>query len=146
MSILSFSRNGSKVVIFYDGDCGLCNFFVRFVLLNIRRNNLFLFASQKGKSFNELKIHFKHHNNFPDSIFVFDEKNQKLLIRTKAIIYILDRLKPPWYFVGKILKLIPVFILDFFYFIVSKIRNKFFKKVISGCPLLPSEMKNYFIN
>ncbi len=127
-----------KTVIFYDGVCGLCNFFVKFVLSN-SEEGVFAFASlQSDFADEELK---KHGVNSLDlnSVYVLTEygdPSNKALSRSDAVIHILKKLKSPYPLLATIIGIIPRPVRDFGYSMVAKFRYKIFGK--HDTCLLPS--------
>ena len=125
-------------LIFYDGVCGLCNFFVKFVLANTAENS-FVFASLQSDFASErLKRHGIEAADL-DTVYVQidgGEPDSKLLWRSDAIIHILKGLKAPMPLFATILNIIPRPIRDLGYRLVAKFRYRLFGKY-DTC-LLPS--------
>lgn len=131
-----------KIRVFYDGTCGLCHSFVRFILSRKMNVELFIFSPQQGTSFAKLlKIKEKAPS---DSIVVYDPVEQKCLEKGEAIIFILHILGKPWSFLAYLLKIFPLWLVNIGYGIVAKIRHKIFKKPKELCPLIPSNLKQFF--
>lgn len=101
-------------VIFYDGDCGLCNRFVQYILKNDDQKQ-FLFSSQQSD--HAMKVGLPSLN---ETLFVFNKG--KLLHRSAAVIEVLKRLGGLHSFVARLLKLFPARFLDFLYNLVAKNR------------------------
>tara|TARA_Y100000590_G_scaffold408184_1_gene499067 strand:+ start:1047 stop:1451 length:405 start_codon:yes stop_codon:yes gene_type:complete len=125
-------------IIIYDGICVLCNKFVIWVLDRDKRN-VFNISSLESdftkKNFPELKK--------IDSVALI-MKDGKILQKSKAVNHILkgiNRLK----FLRIILKFLPLFISNFFYDIVAKIRYRIFGKHYS-CPLPNPDYESRFLN
>lgn len=136
-------NNSKNVKIFYDGRCGLCHNFIRFVLSKMTKNHPFFFASQEGKIFKNLKKHL-FNTVFYESIIVYNEKKDKVLIKAEAIILILTYLKWPWRGIGFLLKGIPLRVSNFFYDCIAKVRHRLFKKPKNSCPIIPVDWKVFF--
>lgn len=127
--------------IFYDGSCGLCHFFVRFTLL--RMQIPFIFSPIEGKTFCHL-VQNKNIKTIPDSIMVYDKKQDRIYFKTEAIVYILHSLGKGWKVLSYLIRCIPLCITNACYDFVAKIRGKFFKKPKTICPVLPKKLSKFF--
>ncbi len=112
-------------VILFDGDCGLCNKSVQFIIKNDSKN-IFHYASlQSNFGQNFLKERKLNREKF--NTFIYFEKGIAYYTKSTATIYVLKELNL-W---GKIIFYttiwIPKFIRDFVYDIVAKNRKIFFK-------------------
>jgi predicted DCC family thiol-disulfide oxidoreductase YuxK len=140
----SKTRIGSHIVL-YDGVCGLCNNFVKFVLRH-DQNQRFLFASlQSDFAYRALS---KHNRNPKDlnTIFVIVDyglKNERLLLRAKAAIYVLSELGNGWRLCA-LLNLLPDSLLDGVYNLIAKYRYKWFGK-FDSCQLPDADESKRFI-
>lgn len=130
----------NKIRIFYDGDCGLCHWFVIFTLRNMNEE-VFIFSPQKGVSFAKYKNKVKE---VGESIIIYNEKDDSFLYKGAAIQFILLYFKWPWKFIAYLLKCFPTVLLNIIYDLVAKIRHKLFKKPKGNCPILPSKWIKYF--
>ncbi len=134
-----------KIIIFYDGACGLCHAFIRFVLYKLDLSQSFIFCPQESHRFEKLKNKFSQ-KTFPDSIAVYSESCDQLVFKTKAVILVLKCLRWPWKILVFLLQCVPTFIADFFYDLLAKKRHALFKKPTGACPIIPSNLKRFFIN
>lgn len=128
-------------IVFYDGTCGLCHFFVRFTLL--RMQTPFIFSPIGGKTFCDL-VNDKKIEDIPDSIMVYDKKQDKIYFKAKAIIYILRSLGKSWKYLACLIQCIPPVITNACYDFVAKIRSELFKKPETACPILPEDLRKFF--
>lgn len=122
----------TKYYVFYDGDCGFCNFWVQWILNN-DRNDRFLFAALQsafGQKF--LKERGLKHKDF-DTIYLW-KPNSFYLVKSEAILKIAEVLGGRYsilpYFV-----ITPKFLNDKIYALISKNRKLLAK---NSC-LIPSE-------
>lgn len=127
--------------VFYDGSCGLCHFFVRFTLL--RMQTPFVFSPIAGKTFCDL-VRLKNIENIPDSIIVYDKKQDRIYFKTEAILYILRSLGKGWKALSYLIRCIPLCITNACYDFIAKIRGKIFKKPKTVCPILPENLRKFF--
>ncbi|KAG6558585.1 hypothetical protein RHABOEDO_000087 [Candidatus Rhabdochlamydia oedothoracis] len=127
--------------VFYDGNCGLCHFFVRFTLL--RMQTPFVFSPIEGKTFCHL-VQTKNIKTTPDSIMVYEKKQDRIYFKTEAILYILHSLGKGWKCLAYLIRCIPLCITNAFYDFIAKIRGKIFKKPKTACPVLPENLRKFF--
>lgn len=115
----------NKYIVFFDGECNFCNFWVKQVLKNERKNNIYfsnLNSSFSKKTLDQLKVDIKN----TDSIIVLYQDN--IYTKSNAISLILKQLRFPFPFFSIILSLLPNFFKDFFYDLIAKYRLKVFGK------------------
>ena len=122
-----------KNVIYYDGECGLCHLAVRFIL-RVDSKSKFYFSPLSNLDNNLKNI---------DSI-VFKKEN-KVFYEGQAIIMIFENIDNNWNYLARLLKLIPINVLDTAYRWVSRNRAKISKKKVSSCPIVPSSYQKRFI-
>ncbi len=111
-------------IILFDGNCMLCNGFIQFVLKHDRQKYLFVSShSLKGK---ELCLKY----NLPqeieiDTIYLI-QKN-RITSKSTAVLSILTQCGILMKLVSMLLYLIPPFIRDFCYGLISKNRHRIIK-------------------
>ena len=110
-----------KNIVVFDGYCVMCS---KYVLWLMQRNKI------KNIYFTHFESRFIR-ENYPylklgNTVFVINE-NEEILVRSKAIKHCINQ--TDLNFISKFLfNLIPSFILDIFYIVISKIRYKIFGK------------------
>ena len=115
-------------IVFYDGDCGLCNFVVQFILKNEREEKL-MFCSLHSEFAIEFLKRKGHDATLLNTLYFFD--GSKIYRKSSAALQIIKFLKSPWQgFL--IFWIVPWFIRDIFYDIIASIRKKI---VPSSCSL-----------
>ena len=128
-------------IILFDGVCNLCNTAVQFVIRKDNSNH-FLFASlqsEEGK-----KILAAH--NWPTSVmntFILVE-NGKIYDRSTAALRVARKLKGLWKFLYGFM-IVPKFIRDAIYNIISKNRYQWFGKK-DECMIPTPELKARFLS
>lgn len=128
--------------VFYDGDCGLCHGFVRFVARKDRQGRAFRFAPIGGEAFGaELKD--LSPGPLPDSIVVLTAEGQ-LLTRSRAVVHVLSRLGRPWLVAASLVRLLPRPIADLVYDACARLRKRLFGRPERSCPVLPEELRARF--
>jgi len=107
-------------IVYFDGVCGLCNYFVDFLLRRDKYNKL-LFAPLQGETASQ-NLGVDPHQTFDSVVFY---KNGKQYTKSGAAIRILAELGGLWQ-LTLILLIIPAFIRNFVYDIVATNRYKWF--------------------
>lgn len=110
-----------KHIVFFDGECGVCNFWVQWILERDKKDQ-FMFASLQSdfgqKFLSERSLETKVFN----TMYLW-KPNQYYLIKSKAVLQIANLLGGV-YKLSAIVKFIPGFLSDKLYDIVSKNRMK----------------------
>jgi len=110
-----------KYIVFFDGDCGVCNFWVQWILERDKKD-YFMFASLQSdfgqKFLSERGLETKEFN----TMYLWKPK-EYYLIKSRAILQIANLLGGIYKLSG-IGKLLPVFISDKAYDVVSRNRMK----------------------
>ena len=97
--------------IFYDGNCGLCHGFVKFVVRRDRAEQ-FEFAPLFGQHFTA-KVPQEQHARIPDSVVVL-AADSRLLVKSAAVRYVLRHLGGVWGVVAAPMHVLPLPVMDFF--------------------------------
>lgn len=137
----------SNPILLYDGVCGLCNRFVRFVLRRDRSRS-FRFASlQSDFAADTLKRHHLDPLDL-DSVYVIENAgspDERLAVRSDAVIAVLQRLGGGWRLLGILLRLLPGRLRDWGYRLVAAQRYRIFGKY-ETCPLPEAKYRNRFLD
>jgi predicted DCC family thiol-disulfide oxidoreductase YuxK len=128
-------------VLFYDGGCGLCHRAVRFVLW-ADRAECFEFAPLQGATFRR-QVPEPERAGLPDSI-VLRSPDGRLLVRSDAVLHVMQRLGGLWAPLARLGRLVPRFIRDAVYDFVARVRLRLFDKPDDYCPLVPRELRRRF--
>jgi predicted DCC family thiol-disulfide oxidoreductase YuxK len=128
--------------IFFDGYCGLCHGFVRFVLTEDQSARPFSFAPLQG-DFVRGRVPEHIRAQLPDSVVVMDEKNN-ILVRSAAVIYVMKRLGGMWFLAASLLSLFPRALRDFGYITCAALRKTFLGTTQELCPLVPTQWRARF--
>jgi predicted DCC family thiol-disulfide oxidoreductase YuxK len=118
----------APAVLYYDGQCGLCHRFVRFVLSEDAGGEAFRFAPLPEAG---------------ESLVVSTEAGVRLL-RSEAVLYVLRRLGGLWRVMAGAGTLIPIRMRDGLYHCVARIRHSLFSRPKESCPLLPEGLRGRF--
>lgn len=130
-------------VIFYDGNCGLCHRFVRFVLAEDTSGNLYRFAPLDSEAFQK-SVPESQRTNLPDSVVLLSAKGEAL-IRSAAILHVLKRLGGLWRVIASVARILPTRLLDALYNLVARVRLQLFKKPDEACPIVPADLRGRFL-
>lgn len=132
------SKLKEKTILFFDGECALCNFWVQFCLERDRKKSLF-FAPLNGSTAQsllpeDLRIH-------ANTVVLWDK--EKTFFKSTAIITALRKIS---YAPDLLLfaRLIPVSIRDKIYDFIARHRYQWFGKY-EVCPLPPEEYRSQLL-
>ena len=108
------------MIIVFDGECGMCNRSVQFILRHERNPNL-KFAALKSSYAKKILNQFGLSSDYDKSILFYE--NGKLYSKSKAVLRIIPYLKF-YLFPLFVCWLVPNFIRDSLYDSIAKKRNK----------------------
>jgi len=116
------------MIVFYDGGCGLCHGFVRFVLrygpADIR------FAPQANPRAGTIMVRLDSGSD---------------LIRSDAVLAVIDRFGGRWRWLVQIFRWIPRPLRDATYDLIARVRNRISKAPEQSCPIVPPELRGRFM-
>jgi predicted DCC family thiol-disulfide oxidoreductase YuxK len=130
-----------RCVVFYDGHCGLCHRFVRFVLAEDRAGEM-TFAPLQGSMF-AASVPPDRRATLPDSVVV-KTADGRMLVRSAAVRHVLRGLGGIWRALGHAAAFVPAPLLDFTYDRVAAVRKRLFASPTDACPMLPKELRGRF--
>ena len=127
--------NLNKLLILFDGLCPICNSCVRFIT-KINHNKRIVFCSMESelgsKIINDLNL-----SHISDSIVVIEK--DAYYTNGQAIKRIVDKFTG-MHSICKVIKLFPIFVIDFIYQIIAKNRYLIFNKY-KECPVYVNREK-----
>jgi predicted DCC family thiol-disulfide oxidoreductase YuxK len=135
-------RSEAPTRVFYDGACGLCHRFVRFLLAEDRQGLAFRFAPLQGPTF-EAAFPASVRESYPDSIVVEDDEGVAR-IRSIAVLHALDRLGGGWRAAAVVARIVPRGLRDLVYDGVARVRRVIFAKPPDVCPIVPAHLTRRF--
>ena len=112
---------GKKEIIIVDGKCVLCNSITKW-LIKKDKNKIFEIASLESEY---IKKNFQNIYNV-DSVAVVDSLGN-VFQKSLAILYILKKIDK-LFWIQMLIKLLPLFLTNFFYDLIAKTRYKIFGK------------------
>ena len=128
-------------ILFYDGHCGMCHGFVRFLLAKDRAH-AFVFAPIQGDTFVAM-VPEAERARLPDSM-VIRTGDGRLLVRSAAALHVLDTIGGGWRTLATLLRLVPRPVLDTAYRVVAAIRHRLGPPPPSTCLLVPADLRERF--
>ncbi|MDD4933426.1 MAG: DCC1-like thiol-disulfide oxidoreductase family protein [Methylacidiphilaceae bacterium] len=132
-------------VIYFDGVCGLCHRFVRFVLRHDPAH-VFRFAPLQGKRFRRYAVGKEELSGSDSLVVVWEagEDGAEVFLRGRAVLEVLRRL-PGYRHLAAVLRILPLPWLDWLYDRVAANRHRLFEKSAS-CPKPIGEEQRYFLD
>jgi len=137
---------GKKNLIFYDGVCGLCNNFNKFVLKNDGRGS-FAFASLQSDFATRVLKERGFNSADLNTVYILpalDEKTEPVLRKSDAVIFVAKNLRQPLPVLATIFGIFPRVFRDWAYDQVAKNRYRFFGRY-DTCLMPGSEDAEKFI-
>lgn len=130
----------SRPVLFFDGECNLCNGAVQFVVRHDKKNQ-FLFATLQSEAGKQARQNLQQNANVPESVILY--YNGRYFVRSSAALHTAKLLGGLWpiCYAGII---IPRFLRDAVYDFVSRNRYKWFGKR-NECMIPSEELKKRFL-
>ena len=131
-----------KKIILFDGVCNLCNFFVRLVLKNDKKDT-FLYSSLSSDFSKKIIEELKIDTSKIDSIILY-EKGVSYDVKSSAALKIMNDFGGLWYFT-QIGYFLPKIVRDKIYDFVAKNRYKWFGKK-DRCMIPSSQVTSKFLD
>ena len=135
------TKSRATDIIFYDGGCGLCHFFVRFVLLR-DGHEVFRFAPLDSDAF-RTRVPQSHRGVPPETVVVLSDTGA-ILTRSDGVLYVLRRLGGLWRCVAAFLKIFPRALRNWVYDQAARIRHRLFRVPAEACPVVPERLRQRF--
>jgi predicted DCC family thiol-disulfide oxidoreductase YuxK len=132
---------GAGEMVFYDGHCGLCHGFVRF-LLSEDRAAAFRLAPLQGETF-QAAASEEERARLGDSI-VLQRADGVLLCKSEAVLYLLERLGGPWRVAAVLGRVFGRRMRDGVYDFIASIRYRLVARPADVCPVLPAGLRSRF--
>ena len=137
----------SNPILLYDGVCGLCNRFVRFILKRDHKDHFRFAALQSNFARAILERHGLNPDLLDTTYLVFDYglTSERLLSRNEAATAVLKELGGFWRVWAGLLDLFPRRFRDRRYNLVASNRYRFFGKY-DACPLPKEKDRRKFLD
>ena len=134
-------------LVFYDGVCGLCDRLVRFLLVRDARG-VFRFSQLQGALARRELVPHGFDPNDLDTVFVIADwgtPRQRVLARSRAVLFALAQLGGGWGVLARVGHLIPRGIADVAYRAVARSRYRIFGR-FDVCPMPRPEWRTRFLD
>ena len=146
LALLS-EATASQPVLLYDGDCGLCNAVVRFLLKRDRRGVL-RFAPLQGRTGQAfLAARGMNTQDFDSIVFIEDltRADMAFSLRTAGVARALEEMGGGWRRAARMLRVVPVSWRDALYRLVARVRYRIFGRY-TPTPLPNPEWARRFLD
>ena len=133
-------------LLLYDGVCGLCDRFVRFVLVHDRRRR-FRFAALQGAVGRELVAGLGQDPDRLETVHVvvdYRSGRDRVLNRSAAAMFVFEELGWPWR-LARVFRWAPTVLLDRVYDVVAQHRYRLFGRH-AACPVPDPEHRERFLD
>ena len=155
LSVNSADEFGGRLLVVFDGHCGLCNRSVRWLVRRDREDRLRFVASESPKVARLLARHGFNAVNagpdlgtiLPETILVvrgFSGPEERVLVRSEAIMALLSELPRPWPAIAAALGWIPRLLRDLGYRLVARWRYRIWGR-LESCPVPTAEERERFL-
>lgn len=129
-------------MVYYDGECGLCHAWVRFVLAH-DRNEHFSFQALQSLPPEAAPRQMQPH---AFSTIVVETRDGELYARSDAALYVLQSCGGLWAILAAIGYLIPRPIRDGVYRFIATQRKRIFREPAELCPVVPEAQRKRFLS
>ncbi len=133
-----------KHLVFYDGNCGLCDRAVQFVFVEDKKQQ-FAFAPLQGETASQYLRKLPPEIRFTDSLILIENYRSpypRVYILAKGALRIAWLLGWPWMLIGW-LSLFPGWMFDWIYRLIASHRRRFFPQ--DQCFIPPADQKDRFL-
>ncbi len=127
--------------VFYDGDCGFCHRWVKFII-GIDRRAQFRFAPRVGETFRQI-VPSEVRATLPPSVVVRRDDGV-VLTRSDAVLHVLERLGGVWALLSRLGRLVPANFRNVVYAGVARVRHRLYPKPVGLCPIVAPELRSRF--
>ena len=148
--MINSSQLGGRLLVIFDGQCGLCNRAVRWLVRRDSQDRLRFVAFESEMVAGILArqgIGAPDPESGPDTILVvreFGHPSELVLVRSEAVLALLAELPHPWPTVEIVLGWIPRPVLDLGYRLVTRWRYRIWGR-LENCPVPTAENGRHFL-
>ena len=150
ISVSGFKDIGERLLVIFDGRCGLCNRSVRWFLTRDRNDRMRFVPSDAPAAGELLGRHglasFAAQGNSATILVAVSPGTpaERMLVRSAAVLALLAQLPAPWPAVATILGWIPRRLRDLGYRLVARFRYRLFGR-LDTCPIPTASEQNRFL-
>jgi len=139
---------GGRVLVVFDGHCGLCNGTVRWLLRRDWRDRLRFVAMEAEKVAGVLERHsLRGMDSVLGTMLVVRDAGrpgESVLMKSDAVVALLRELPRPWPWVGTALGMMPRAVRDGGYRLVARWRYRIWGR-LESCPVPTAEERERFL-
>ncbi|MBK6764907.1 MAG: DUF393 domain-containing protein [bacterium] len=128
-----------ELIVYYDGQCGLCHLAVVFLLKRDRTGLLHFLPTQTARYRQFARDHGIAIT--PRSLLVWDPQSGVLLSEAAAVLRLLPHCGPLWRFASRLLGLMPLAVLTAVYRAIARVRHRIFPTPRSLWPVVPPGLR-----
>ena len=150
ISVSEFKDIGGRLLVIFDGRCGLCNRSVAWFLTRDRNDRMRFVSSDAPAAGSLLGRHglasFAAQGNSATILVVVSPGTpaERMLVRSAAVLELLARLPAPWPVLATVLGWIPYRLRDLGYRLVARFRYRLFGR-LDECPIPTASAENRFL-
>lgn len=139
-----------RVLVVFDGHCGLCNGLVRWLLRRDEGDRLRFVAMESEKVAGVVARHVAGGvgaTNGSETMLVVRDAGgaaERVLVRSDGVVALFEELPRPWPWVGAALKWIPLWARDLGYRLVARWRYRIWGR-LESCPVPTREERKRFL-
>ncbi|MGB8258736.1 MAG: DCC1-like thiol-disulfide oxidoreductase family protein [Terracidiphilus sp.] len=136
---------GGRVLVVFDGRCGLCNASVRWLIRRDELDRLRFVAAEDGRAAEMLtRLGYDGRPETIVAVWEAGRAGERALERSEAVAALLGELPGPWPAVGRALLLVPRPVREWGYRVVAHWRHRIRGRVES-CPLPGERERGRFL-
>ncbi len=144
------SQLGDRLLVIYDGYCGLCNASIQWLIRHDRNDRLRFIPSHAPAIATLLATHPQpaDPSGAPGSVLVVRtpfSTHPQVYIRSRAVLAALRVLPAPWPAISAILGLIPAFLADPIYRLIARWRYRIWGR-LDVCPIPTPYQQRHFLS
>jgi predicted DCC family thiol-disulfide oxidoreductase YuxK len=145
-----FDDLGDRLLVTYDGHCGLCNRTVRWLLRHDRRDRMRFVPSVSplvASLLARLGVDPAQAATGTETILVVrhpEDPRESVLVRSDAVLALLAQLPQPWLALATLLRMVPRAIRDAGYRIIARWRYRIWGR-LESCPVPASNDRARFL-
>lgn len=129
-------------IVLYDGSCGFCNYWVKWILKNDSKKQFFFAALQSNYGQTFLKSQQLSLTDL-DTIYLLEKENPKKFYKKSNAVIKIAQTVGGIYSLAVIFKILPIFLRDVVYNMVAQYRKKIMGE---SCYLPTPDERKQFIN
>ena len=146
----ALDKFGGRLLVIFDGHCGLCNRSIRWFLRRDRKDRLRFTPSESEEAARLLarrRFAWPDSLDGPDTIVVVrgvGRADEEILLRSEAVLVMLSALPQPWPALGGLCRVVPRGLRDLVYRGIARIRYRVWGRY-DACPIPTEDERKHFV-